>query len=562
MAITQSDIAYAPGATVAPVLPIKRVIARAVGLIALALLELALLSFFYDPAYQNETPSRLVAFFREAGTPLINGLILTAATFLIITWSERITLLRGWAASISGRAFAPWLALNVAVLGLVLAFSVVISADAETYTQLIVPYLLALAVLGTTFLLAIAPFGFWRDLISSTWISIVLSICVAAIAVVMSGVAQAGWKPLAGATLHVSHWILSLYETNIVVDIAKKELGVGDFVVNIAPNCSGYEGIALVTAFMSLYLVVFRRDLAFPNALFLLPAGIVTIWLLNAVRIAALVSIGSHASPDVAVGGFHSQAGWIAFLLVTVGLMALSHTLPFFRKHANAAISAPATSTQAEPRTEDQSDDALAWLAPFIALMAASIVAAAFVPHDKWLYGLRVAGIGAAIWAFRSFYWSHLKDRVDVTALIAGVAVGGAWIATDPAAASGANLSDWLATLSPAAAAVWLALRAAGTIVFVPIAEEFAFRGYLHRLITSARVAALSPVMMTLIACVITSVLFGAIHQRWLAGCLAGVAFALVMYRSGRISSAVVAHMAANAAIFAWAVALGQWSLL
>lgn len=539
----------------------KRAIGRAVGLIALALIELALLSFFYDPAYQSGTLSPLTTFFREAATPLINGLILTAATFLVINWGERLSLLRGWAASISGRAFGPWLALNLAVLGLVLAFSVVISADAETYARLIVPYLFALAVLGATFLLAIAPAHFWRDLISATWLSILLSVCVASIAVVMSGVAQAGWEPLAGATLHVSHWILSFYETNIVVDIARKELGVGDFVVNIAPNCSGYEGIALVAAFMSLYLVVFRRDLAFPNALFLLPIGIVTIWLLNAVRIAALVSIGAHASPDVAVGGFHSQAGWIAFLLVTVGLMALSHALPVFRKRSSGALSA-APAARLPSQAEAENDDALAWLAPFIALMAASIVAASFVPHDKWLYGLRVAGIGLAIWAFRSLYFSHLKDRVDLVALTAGFAVGAAWIATDPESAAGAGLGSWLGTLTPLAAVVWLTLRAAGTIVFVPIAEEFAFRGYLHRLIASSRVAALNPVMMTLLACTITSILFGAIHQRWLAGCLAGVVFALVMYRSGRISSAVVAHMAANAAIFAWAVALGQWSLL
>jgi membrane protease YdiL (CAAX protease family) len=60
----------------------------------------------------------------------------------------------------------------------------------------------------------------------------------------------------------------------------------------------------------------------------------------------------------------------------------------------------------------------------------------------------------------------------------------------------------------------------------------------------------------------VSSALFGAIHQRWLAGALAGVVFALVMYRTGRISSAVLAHMAANAAIFAWALALQQWSLI
>jgi exosortase/archaeosortase family protein len=50
----------------------------------------------------------------------------------------------------------------------------------------------------------------------------------------------------------------------------------------------------------------------FPKAFVVLPIGIGAIWLLNTARVAALVSLGAHVSPEVAIGGFHSQAGWIA----------------------------------------------------------------------------------------------------------------------------------------------------------------------------------------------------------------------------------------------------------
>ena len=43
---------------------------------------------------------------------------------------------------------------------------------------------------------------------------------------------------------------------------------------------------------------------------------------------------------------------------------------------------------------------------------------------------------------------------------------------------------------------------------------------------------------------------------------LAGLVFALVMLRTGRLSDAVVSHAVANALIFGWAVALRDWSLL
>ena len=63
--------------------------------------------------------------------------------------------------------------------------------------------------------------------------------------------------------------------------------------IEIAPQCSGYEGLALVTVFVTLYLWMFRERIAFPRALWLLPAGLVAMWFANVLRIAALVD-GGH----------------------------------------------------------------------------------------------------------------------------------------------------------------------------------------------------------------------------------------------------------------------------
>jgi CAAX prenyl protease-like protein len=59
----------------------------------------------------------------------------------------------------------------------------------------------------------------------------------------------------------------------------------------------------------------------------------------------------------------------------------------------------------------------------------------------------------------------------------------------------------------------------------------------------------------------ISSVLFGALHGRWIAGTLAGLLFALVYYRRGRIGEAVTAHALANALIAFWVLNRGEWSL-
>ena len=43
---------------------------------------------------------------------------------------------------------------------------------------------------------------------------------------------------------------------------------------------------------------------------------------------------------------------------------------------------------------------------------------------------------------------------------------------------------------------------------------------------------------------------------------MAGAVFALVMYRSGRLSDAIAADMAANAVVLHWAIAERNWALI
>src|SRR4029077_2254166 len=83
--------------------------------------------------------------------------------------------------------------------------------------------------------------------------------------------------------------------------------------------CSGLEGVGLMLVFCTAWLWYFRREYIFPRALSVLPIAVLVIFLLNALRIAALVFIGDAGYQGVASVGFHSQAGWIAFNLAAFG---------------------------------------------------------------------------------------------------------------------------------------------------------------------------------------------------------------------------------------------------
>ncbi|MFN9958470.1 MAG: archaeosortase/exosortase family protein, partial [bacterium] len=97
-------------------------------------------------------------------------------------------------------------------------------------------------------------------------------------------------------------------------------------------GCSGYQGIALITGLLAGYMWWFRRVLRFPQAYLLIPVGMVLSYLANAVRIAALILIGIRVSPRIAVDGFHSNAGWLAFLAIGLGMIWTTARMPFFTR--------------------------------------------------------------------------------------------------------------------------------------------------------------------------------------------------------------------------------------
>jgi CAAX prenyl protease-like protein len=59
----------------------------------------------------------------------------------------------------------------------------------------------------------------------------------------------------------------------------------------------------------------------------------------------------------------------------------------------------------------------------------------------------------------------------------------------------------------------------------------------------------------------LSSVLFGALHGRWLAGTVAGMFYVWAMYRRGKVLDAIMAHATTNALIAAEVLLFGSWTL-
>ena len=303
--------------------------------------------------------------------------------------------------------------------------------------------------------------------------------------------------------------------------------------------------------------MLFRKDLRFPQALLLIPLGTVVIWSCNVLRIVLLVIVGASGRPDVALGGFHSQAGWLGFNIVGLGLVAISRRFWLFSRVDPSGESPPIDPAVTNPTAT--------YLGPMLAIVATAMITGAMSNGQfDALYpagcGGRVGFLGPAQ-GYSGLRWSWSWPAAGI-----GILVFALWMALEPLNATAAadtsqTIPRTLSGMPMFAAAAWLAFRVFGSVVMVPLAEELAFRGYLVRRLIAADFESVPADRFTWPSFLISSLLFGAMHQRWVAGTIAGMLYALALRHRGRLGDAVLAHATTNALIAALVLTTGAWSL-
>lgn len=531
-------------------------------------------------------------FIGQWGAWILRGVVGFAIFFLTFAWlnhkSAILAAARDTADSRFNFGFLAAHVLAIAVFALLSSFLYGTSLS-PLYSDL-----LALAWLAAG-LSAIAFGGFavlgpplWLRIARHTGYLWIVTLTAVVLACIVGNSSRSLWPWAAGVTFRMTRFLVSPFMPGLIVDPAKLQIGGPRFLGEIAPQCSGLEGVGLMLAFGVAWLALFRKQCRFPQALLLLPAGAVLIFLLNSVRIAALILIGNAGAERIAAGGFHSQAGWIVFNLVALGFTMASSSLPWLSKtgrHAPTAPSAqarPLAKTHGQPypgrgepcgcssgqsvvrglKTSTVENPTAAWLVPFITILAAGMISHSLTSDFEWLYPLRLLSAVVALAFFRRRYAS-LDWHMDWSGPVTGGIVFVLWIGLDRFISPGANaMPAALATALPLTRNAWLAARVLAAVVTVPLAEELAFRGFLYRRLISADFESVSLRRFSWVALLVSSVLFGLLHgSRWFAGVVAGALYGLVLIRRGRIGDAVAAHATTNALIAADVLIFHHWNL-
>jgi exosortase E/protease (VPEID-CTERM system) len=521
------------------------------GLIVLLVAELVYLTVRFDSQVLDQASSpwlRLVAW-----SPQYLRLAITVAVVMLLLKGRRLasdSSVQGAATSASLRM--AWVAVHLAAVLLFSQTSVMVfdPAAASGHPAFWVGTWFLLGAMGlVAWGLAFAPGRIAFSRAGHGHALVGLALMLGSGAWLSGYLTEALWGPLARFTFGLVGGMLGMIYPQVVSNSEKLILGTPTFKVAIAPECSGYEGIGLLLAFLTIYLWTFRRELRFPGALALLPIGAIAIWAVNALRIFVLIVIGTSGWPGIALGGFHSQAGWLAFNAVALGFVAVLNRGRFFTTPSVAAA-------------EHDDDSTTAYVAPFLVVMASAMVTGAFSAGLDWLYPVRVIAALWVLWVFRKSY-SNLGWTMSWRAIAIGCATFAIWIALVPAGPAGGE--RWPTALQSVPfhwAAAWLVLRVVGYTITVPLVEELAFRGYLTRRLMREDFQHLPVGLFSWSSFVISSLLFGALHGGyWLAGTIAGMTFALALYQRRALGDAVMAHATTNGLIAIYVFATGRWSV-
>ncbi|MDH5675442.1 MAG: exosortase E/protease, VPEID-CTERM system [Myxococcales bacterium] len=362
------------------------------------------------------------------------------------------------------------------------------------------------------------------------------------------------WQPLAHLTLRLVVVLLRVVAPVVVVDMPVAVVGVPGFVVQIAPACSGYEGIGLVVAFLGLFLVAERSSIRFTRAIWLLPWAVGVVYLANGCRIATLIMVGGLGFPNLAVGGLHSKAGWVLVCAISLTFASLAQRVPWFSREAQL----PRAPVPGLPNLT------AVYLTPMLTMVAARMVTEMLVAGFNPFYA--VAPILATLALLRSrASLPSMKPAAPLVAGLVGLAVFVMWMVSVRVSAgvqpNESTLEAAVRNLPAPWSLLWVAGRTLGSIVVVPVVEELSFRGYLLRRLVSRDFQSVPFAKFTWPSFLASSLAFGMLHQRWVEATLAGMAFAAILHRRGSLGDAIVAHAVTNTAIAIAVVAGGDWSL-
>ncbi len=327
----------------------------------------------------------------------------------------------------------------------------------------------------------------------------------------------------------------------------------GSFYGEVAPGCAGYEGVSFIILFMIIFYPYLRQAFNRLEFFFVLSVCVAAVFLMNSVRMAILMYVGEHVSPEVAIGGFHTNFGMLTLVVVSIICMLSVWTKNRFNAQGKTDI------TESSSLSKNLSDETYMIL-PLVILLSASLITGIASTKFNWLYPVPIVLAALSCVPIRGKLNSFKPKHIYISSLV-GIVVFVLWIYLIPRDENyESEFIENLNSYGQGIAAIWLFFRIIGSSLVVPIVEELAFRGALWDIIIERLNIDISLNSKKIVSLLITSLAFGYLHEDMVAATIAGVSYGSLRFFYDNKSSPIIAHITTNALIALYAIGFKAWS--
>ncbi len=205
-----------------------------------------------------------------------------------------------------------------------------------------------------------------------------------------------------------------------------------------------------------------------------------------------------------------------------------------------------------------------AYILPFAAYISISLVGNVFPNGNLYIYPIKTLIVGLLLFYFRKEYselFKRVKNKSLVRSIVVGIFAFIIWVALEGLYPQ-LGYSEFNPTLveSMFFKIILIIFRIVGAVLIVPVFEELFWRSFLVRWIIRSDFKNVKIGDFTPFSFIITSLLFGIEHHRWLVGILVGILYNWLLFRERKILLCVIAHAITNLLLAIYVLMTMQWS--
>ena len=201
------------------------------------------------------------------------------------------------------------------------------------------------------------------------------------------------------------------------------------------------------------------------------------------------------------------------------------------------------------------------YILPFALFAVCTYIGPLFSVSQALMYPVKTIVVAFALILFWNAYKGEIKFTFSWLAVLSGVVVFVVWVLMEGLYPQiGYSEFNPFNQASNSGLYVLIAFRMAGASLVVPVMEELFWRSFALRFVMKSDFKSIPLGEFAWFSFIFVSVLFGFEHHRWLAGILAGLVYAGVLYKSRNLFVPILSHAITNLLLGAYVLATHQWS--